>query len=324
MLSTGWRLTPMFKLTRVTTAFAAVANVWFVVLWTDAFDQEPLPPWTPALPTWLRLIAAAIAGVSLYAFAAALNDILDYRRDRALHPDRPLPSGALSLETAAYLSAATLVTAFLASIPLGLLAAAAAAATAGAVLAYNAFARHLPALGLVALGLTYAIHMLIPNPALLFLAPVWLVMTHSLAVAALSHSVAGRRPPLTGAGAVAIAAGWVFWSTTLAAAAWLRAGTLWPAWVPPAAAIGPSILAGLFALFVWLRLRGVTTSERAADRLTRYGGLWLALYHAGWLLGAGKRTEGLIMTSLAALGFLGMILLREMRGAIEQPLTYRR
>ena len=324
MIEPVWRVAPMLRLTRVTSAFAALANVWFVVLWTDAFTEETGSSFTPAVSTMWRLLAAGVAGVALYAFAAALNDILDLRRDRALHPERPLPSGAVSLESAAYLSAAMLITAFVASIPLGLYAAALTAMTAGAILAYNAFARHLPAVGLVTLGLTYAAHMLIPNPSLLFLWPVWLVMTHALSVAALSHHVANRRPSLTRSGVMFIAMGWLFWSGALLALGWVRGGALWPAWVPLTSAIGPVALAALFALFAWRRLRKKGGGARTADRLTRYGGLWLALYHAAWFFGVGKKREAFILTGLALVGFVGMIVLREMRGIIEQPLTYRR
>lgn len=324
MLQPGWRAAPMLRLTRVTSAFAAVANVWFVALWTRAFPQEPGPPLSPALPAWLQLLAAAVTGVALYAFAAVLNDILDFRRDRALHPERPLPSGELSLESAAYLCAATLITAFLAATALGLPAAGLTAFTAGAILAYNVFARHLPAIGLVTLALTYAVHMLIPNPWLTFVWPVWLVMTHSLVVAAVAHRIAGRRPPLTRGGAALIALGWAIWSIALLALGWERSGSLWPTWVPLSSAAPPLALAALFALFAWRRVKTSRGGERAADRITRYGGLWLALYHAGWFVGVGKRDEAAILGALTLFGFIGMIALREMRGIIEQPLTYRR
>jgi 4-hydroxybenzoate polyprenyltransferase len=50
--------------------------------------------------TW---VPAAAASAFLYAGGMALNDIVDVERDRDLHPERPLPSGRVSLKAAGIL-----------------------------------------------------------------------------------------------------------------------------------------------------------------------------------------------------------------------------
>jgi len=57
-----------------------------------------------------RVWAAALAGAALTAFANADNDVCDFVLDRAAHPSRPIPSGALSRADAhrfAWISAVT-------------------------------------------------------------------------------------------------------------------------------------------------------------------------------------------------------------------------
>ena len=65
------RLLPAFHLTRVTTAFAAVANVWFVILWTRAHAQHEAG--TDAIfdrPLWLTLLASGVNALGLFVLAA--------------------------------------------------------------------------------------------------------------------------------------------------------------------------------------------------------------------------------------------------------------
>ena len=50
----------------------------------------------------------------------------------------------------------------------------------------------------------------------------------------------------------------------------------------------------------------------------------MALYACAWLLGSGKWGAGLLLAGLAVAGFLGMTILREVYGLVEQPMGYRR
>lgn len=319
------RIAPALHLTRVTTAFAAVGDVWFVILWTLAFEKdEPGAKLKMhmALPT--LLLGGAAAAIGIYAFAQALNDTLDLRRDRVLHPLRPLPAGKLNVDAALAMVVLSLIVATLGALALGQDAAMMCLLTAGAVFFYNAAAKFVPAVGLVALSLIYAAHMLIPNVGLVFVWPVWLVMTHALLVGAATHRLGRRRPTLSMATIVAATLGWAFWSLALLYVGRQRGGSLWPDFVRPTAAIGPFVLAVAFVIFAWRKARKATTPAKAADKITRYGALWLTLYGVAWMAGQGRWGYAAILAGLAAIGFLGMTALRELYAILERPLEYRR
>ncbi len=333
------RVSPILRLTRVTTAFAAVGNVWFVILWTRANPEEQATGPIVDRPAWLLLGAGALSAVALYAFGACLNDVLDARRDRALRPDRPIASGQISLDAAAVTVACTLILAVLGSTVFGPAAVLVTLVVAGAILFFNVAAKFIPAIGLVVLGLIYGGHMLVPNVGLHFLWPVWLVMTHALIVGGIAHSLARKVPPISGRAVSFAVAGWAFWSGVLLVVGWSRAASIeglgpvrredlaggpWPGWLDVTVALPPAILALLFALFAWRKLRIAGAGPRAAEKIQRYGSLWLTLYATAWMLAAGHVGEAAILGSLAFAGFLGMTILRELYGLAEQPLGYRR
>lgn len=322
------RISPILRVTRVTAAFAAVSNVWFVVLWTRVSPSEA-PGHLATAPLWILLLGATASAVGLFAFGACLNDILDLRRDRQFKPDRPLASGSLGLEAAAWIVAVTLLVAVLGATPFGTNAVFLTAVVAAAILAFNGAAKFVPGIGIVLLGLIYAGQMLVPNFDLRFLVPVWLVMTHTLTVAALAHVAARKVPRITPRAAWAALAGWLVWSLALLALGWWRSApaagprTLWPASLDPAAALWPTLLAIGFLAFVLRKLRTVGQGPRASEKIWRYGSLWLPLYGCAWMLGAGHANATIILASLALAGFLGMTVLRELYGLLEQPVGFR-
>ncbi len=323
------RISPLLHLTRVTTAFAAVGNVWFVILWTRAsgpergFASVALPGLVES-PMWFVLTAGALYAVGLYAFAMALNDTLDVRRDRSLFPERPLPSGRLSVEAAVALVALTLLTAAGGASMLGMPAVLMCLGSAGAILFYNAAARFFPSVGLVVLGLIYGAHMMTPNPYLIFVWPVLLVMAHALLLGAASHLLARKRPALSWPMLLAAAAGFLFWSGVLLFVGINRADGLWPRWLGVHVVIAPVALGGAFVFYAWHKVRLTQDGPRAAEKIKRYGSFWSTLYAAGWMLGAGHLGEAMILVALALVGLLGMTVLREIYGLIEQPVGYRR
>ncbi|MGP1310216.1 MAG: hypothetical protein ACTS27_08470 [Phycisphaerales bacterium] len=323
MRQTLLRLAPVLRLTRVTTAFAAVGNVWFVILWTRAAaPHEAQRTVATAESLWALLPAGALTAVSLYAFGASLNDILDVRRDRLLHPTRPLSSGRLTLDSAVMVVALTLVSAGFGAFILGPGAVLLTLLTACAMLLYHAVAKFIPSGGAVLLSLIYALHMFIPNPDLRFVWPIWLVMTHALVISLLTHRLSGKRPRLTPVSIGLAIAGWAFWSSLLLLVGWWRNG-LFPEWIAPTTFIGPLILAGLFAAFATLKVRTASSPASAADKLVRYGALWLTIYNTAWLMGAGEVGAALTLAGLALAGIVGMSILRELYSFVEHPLTYR-
>lgn len=320
------RIAPVLHLTRVTTAFAVVANTWFIVLWCRAAaPEESVTPELEQRPLWMLLLGGAFLALGLFAFGTTLNDILDLRRDRTFRPDRPLPAGRISLEAAIALVVCTMIASVLGATIFGQEAVLLTLLLLAAIMAYNAAAKFIPAIGLVLLGLIYAGHMAAPNLHIRFVWPVWMAMTHSLAVAAVTYWMAGKVPKISRRAAFAAVAGWVFWSSVMFYFQWRRAdGLLWPSWVPKTAAIWPLALALLFVIVAWGKVRRYGRGPRSAEKVARYGSLWLALYACAWLVGAGHRGPAMVLLGLTAAGFLGMTVLREVYGLVEQPMGYRR
>jgi len=166
--------------------------------------------------------------------------------------------------------------------------------------------------------------MMTANAYLVFVWPVLLIMAHALMLGAITHRLARKRPRLTRRTITLAAIGWLFWSGVLLYVGTMRAGAIWPDWVYPTAAIGPMLLALGFIAFAWNKLRLTPNTPRAADKLRRYGAFWVTLYGTAWLLGQGYLQEAGILASLTLAGFLGMTILREIYGLIEQPIGYRR
>lgn len=318
------RIAPVLHLTRLTTAFAAVGNIWFVILWTDAHPPFEKAADSTSNPLWVMLGGGAVVGVCLYAFAAALNDTLDIRRDRVLHPLRPLASGRLNIDAAVGLVVVSLLGAILGATAIGTSAVLMTLLTAGACLVYHGMAKFFPAVGLVALSLIYGAHMLIGNVELVFVWPVWLVMTHAMLVGATTHRLEERRPALSTASVVSATLGWTFWSAVLLYVGTRHGRGVWPDYVSPWSAVGPGVLAALFVVVARRKAARAVSARQAADKITRYGALWLTLYGVAWLVGQGKWTSAAILGGLAAVGFLGMTVLREAYAMLEHPLAYRR
>ena len=94
--------------------------------------------------------------------------------------------------------------------------------------------------------------------------------------------------------------------------------------MPWTAAIAPVTLGFVFAMLVWRRVHLLGRGPRVAEKIARYGALWLSLYAAAWLFGMGFTAFGWMLTGLAIFGLLGMTVVREVVALIEQPLGYRR
>ncbi len=320
------RLAPVLRLTRVTTAFAAVANVWFVILWTRGYAYEMLAAPAPLQdkPLWALLGAGAANAVGLFAYGAALNDVMDLHRDRAMRLDRPIGEGQLAPEAVVLAVAGSLIVSVLGATVFGTTCVVLTLLVALAILVFNVLGKFVPAIGMVLLGLIYTGHMLAPNVELRFLVPVWLVMTHALVLGGLTHRLSRKSPRISRRAVVFAAAGWV---GVTAGLIWLgvqRGGGVWPAWVEPTAWIWPMILVGVFAALAVRRVSQLGAGPRAAEKIWRYGALWIALYACAWLFGVGEMKATMVMGALAALGFIGMTVLRELYALAEHPVGYRR
>ncbi len=321
------RLSPVLRLSRVSTAFAVVANAWFVILWTRHETAEATHAALLAEPLWLLLASSAANALGLFGFGMALNDILDLRRDRALKPDRPLASGAAGMDTAVMLVTSALIVAVLGATPFGIRAVLMTILLAGAILVFNGAARFVPAFGFVSYGLIYSGHMLVPNSHLSFLVPVWLVFTLMTAISAAAHVLGRKMPPVSSRAWLTTVAGWSAWSAALVWLGWSRnklAGGFWPGWVRPACAAWVGSVLIVLVWVAWRKANITGRGPRMADKLTRYGVLAMSFCCGAWMFGNDNSRDGLVLTGLAAAGYLGMTVLRELYALVEQPLGFRR
>jgi 4-hydroxybenzoate polyprenyltransferase len=314
------KLTTAIRLTRLTMAFGAVSDVWFVILLTRAFPvYEDVEIYD--MPLVVALIAGAVVATGLFAYGASLNDVLDVRHDSTFSPDRPIPAGRIKLGQAIVVTVASLLITVVAAAPMGRLALWIMLLVAAAILFYNAAGRFIPAVGLVTIGLIHAAHMVIPNAHLSFTLPVWLVMTHAMGIAAAVHILEDKRPRLGPRSLAGIVVGWLFWSVLVIGYGALRGG-IWPSGTPLWTVIWPATaVAGFLVVSIWKA--GAVQGAVAAEKLKRYGAMWQALYGAAWLMALGLEVQAAWLGAVAVAGFGVMTAIKEITGFTGRPVVYR-
>lgn len=300
---------------RVASAFGVVANAWFVILWTRAVPQEPAHAAFQQRSLLLQLVAGAATAVGLFVLGSILNDSIDARRDAALRPagDRSRPPPP-PLPASLSLVIACLALAFLGAAHFGLRSVVLTGVVCIAVLAFDAAAKFIPAVGPLVLGLIYAAGMLVPNPDLAFLWPCWVVLTHMLLVAATAHHLSGRAPAISRRAVLFAIGGWALWTVALALLQWSRLGHgagLWPRWASPAAGAAVLAAAALGAGVITLNVRRLGPSLSAASPVARLGSWWICLYAVAWLWVEAGLTRALPVAALALAGLLAMTVLRD-------------
>ena len=318
------RILTAIQLTRLTTAFGAIADLWLVILITRASDQYGYLR-TSELPIAGVLLVGAVVAIGLFGFGGALNDLLDARHDSAFSPNRPIPAGRVRAGQAVVVTLGSLLIAMVASAIFGTAGIVLTALAAAGILFYDAAAKHIPSVGLLVIGLVHAVHMLIPNHQLTFTLPLWLAMTHATAVAAALYLLEEKRPPLTPRAIAALVAGWFAWSIVILVFGWWQAGDggFWPRSLTAGGMAWP-VLA--IVLFVWLVRRKTRGLDRAsaAEKLRRYGSLWPCVYAVAWLLALDLPKDALGIAVFAAIGVASMIAVREITALASRPVAYRR
>ena len=327
------RILDAFQLTRLSLAFGAVCELWLVTLLTRTDPRYVnLPVYHMTL--WKALTATALVSLGLFAFAASLNDLLDVRHDRQFSPDRPLAAGRIRASSAALVSFAALMAAIVSASALGEPALVLTVATAAAILFYDAVAKHIPALGIVTVGLAHAANMFIPNWSLTFTLPVWWSMSHAVAIAASVHRLEDKRPYFNTKRILSLVAAWLFWSAVLlGGGAWASAnsaGGYWPQVSSgdrvlgsgPAGLVWPAVSLAAFLVLVRAKVAG-QPGPVASEKLRRYGAMWQAVHAAAWLMAAGMRAEAAAMAGLAVAGLVAMTVLKEINGLSGRPIGWR-
>jgi 4-hydroxybenzoate polyprenyltransferase len=113
------------------------------------------------LPVDSRLAWLVPAGACLYAGGVVLNDVFDRQLDAVERPERPLPSGRISVATAGFLGAGLLAAGVLLALGAGRTPAVVALATALVVLLYDAWGKHRRFIGPFNMGLCRALNLML-------------------------------------------------------------------------------------------------------------------------------------------------------------------
>jgi hypothetical protein len=300
----------LLRLLRPEVVGSALSNAWLMVFLARSVESAELA--NPALLDMslpAALLVSGIVAVGLAVYGLALNDIVDAERDKSLGINRPIAAGAISHKTGVFLAVFGLVASLCASVWLGKVSVLVAGSAAVLVLFYDLAGKFLPALGIVTLGLIRILNMLTPNPNIDFGWPIWLTMTHVIALVTLAYVLEGKRPRLTGTHFWGICLGWSFWSMVLIGwmrwrdpqSVWHTGPSVGHAWVLPALATAGFFVAGWWVLRQ--RMRPLPLRRNAGGQLIRLGTLWLVVYDASWLLALGLYKQALIITGI----FFGVI-----------------
>lgn len=152
-------LLPLLRLCRLSNVLTAVADV-MMGFFVSRLDHQPLT----------ALIGLAVASAMLYTAGMVLNDWFDIDIDRVERPNRPLPSGAISLDFARALGIGLLLLGCLLGWIVGiayqhetismLRSGAVATLLAGMILLYNAWLKH-TLFGPIAMGSCRSLNILL-------------------------------------------------------------------------------------------------------------------------------------------------------------------
>jgi len=309
------------QLTRLTLAFGAISEIWLVILLSRADERAALLD-VATMPLGWALLLGAVIAVGLFAHGTALNDILDVRHDAAFSPERPIPAGRIRVGQAAVLASATLIISILAAAGFGIWSVCVALLAAAAVLFFNTVGKFIPAIGLTTVGFIHAAHMLIPNWQLWFLLPVWLSLSHAMAIAAMVHVYEAKRPRLSRRSMIAAMGGWLMWTAIIVSWSEIHTGGVWPAGISPLNALYPLLAVLGFVIIARWKTSNVS-GRAAAEKLKRYGAMWQSLYAAAWLLAMDLELDALWMGIFALAGFTAMTAIREVTGLTGRPIMYR-
>ena len=309
LLST--RLLTLLQLTRMALVFTAIADGWCGLLLLAAMKRQPVGGST----------LAVVAGMSigLYAFGMSLNDLIDRRRDAAISPNRPLPSGRVSPGTAQLICSMLLMFALLCGVlyartsPIGWLSLAVLAFTAMLISFYDLAGKYLVSPGLITLGLIRFFQALIVAPQMPVLWHPLLLLNHVAIVSMFSYRLEDKRPALSRRQGWLVIGGLVLLDVLVVGMVIVRRWEfaplhevlcIKPGLVLPAAAVMGFITT---ALLVKRRAR---SPREAGQRLMLTGLLWLIVYDATFVAGYVGLKWAAIILALLPVAYLSVLAMR--------------
>jgi len=321
-MNTMPRLLPTLQLMRFALVYTAISNVWLVAFISRSSPQEPAVDAVRQMPMALLLLCTALVAGGLYVFGMVLNDVLDVRRDKVFAPNRPLPSGRMSVAAAIAIAFTALLIAVAASVPLGAAATFVTLITATLILFYDALAKHDPGIGVLTLGLIRGADMLIANPDLAFAWPVWWNFTHILTLSAICYALERKRPLFSPRDGWIVTGGWAF--VTISLIMWMGHRDTMILTDHPWVWVGP-----LGAAVVFIAM-GVRTVHVAPDKsiagavLMRRGLLYLIVYDAAWLVSAAMWWQAAVLAALLVMAYGSMLTMRNLSAALGAEPRYIR
>lgn len=288
---------PYLRLVRLPNVFTALADI--------AAGATVVRATFPGMPTqrWLPLAAASGA---LYLAGMAFNDVADRAEDARVRPQRPIPSGAVSLRGAVICGVLLMLAGLGAALAVDSIALAYAGMLAAAILGYDFAAKHFRLLGPAVLGLcrylnvsmgmsahpNFGGNMADPGFFWTFHAPALAVGIYAAGLTAFSaQEESGKR-----LGAILL--GWALSGSGLLLAG-LSAPKLW-IW---------AALAPLIAVLAWdTRRLAKTGTPLAARTLVKHGVMGICFLDAGLILGFGGSNDWKLALGVAALFLPGAVL----------------
>ncbi|GAB3492081.1 UbiA family prenyltransferase [Spirosoma knui] len=147
------KLKALISLTRPANLVTAIADVLAGMAIAGYFLNEA-PPAPPV--GWLSL-----ATVCLYGGGVVFNDVFDAELDAIERPERPIPSGVVSKQTATILGTVLLVIGIMASFLVNQVAGLLAVSIAVASLVYDRYGKHHNLLGPINMGLCRGLNLLL-------------------------------------------------------------------------------------------------------------------------------------------------------------------
>jgi len=260
----------------------------------------------------MSILAAALAALGLIAYGAALNDLLDRRRD-AVMSGSPIASEAATGPNIIIVVGALLLAIF-AALAIGGDAAYVALVLATLLLFHNAVARFIPAIGLVVPGAVLAGIMLVPDWQMPMSVAVWLAMTLVVLASIAVHVLAEKRPVLSRRAVPVVVLGWAVVSVVTLGLRTGIGGQPWPAQSTMATLLWPlGAVLGLGLVLRW-KIATASTRRQAAAKIIRYVALWQPIIAAAWCAGIAAWTPALIFAVLGVAGLLVVGGYRELAG----------
>lgn len=109
----------------------------------------------------LPLLLLVFASVFLYAGGVVLNDVFDFSIDKVERPERPIPSGLISLKSAAFFGSVLLTIGIVFAFLLNQLSGFIALALAGSIVLYDGFSKKNGFLGPLNMGLCRGLNLIL-------------------------------------------------------------------------------------------------------------------------------------------------------------------